>query len=46
VEKWSSPCFDAVSYDQNRPQDGSSRLFRLKDKTFSTEVSHEHDNFD
>jgi alpha-amylase len=43
---WNWSCFDAVSFDQNRPEDGNSRLFRLKDKTFATEVSHEHDNFD
>ena len=44
--KWSWWCFDAVSYDQNDPAQGTGRLFRLKDKTFSTEVSHEHGNYD
>ena len=44
--KWSWWCFDAVSYDQNNPAQGTRRLFRLKDKTFSTEVSHEHGNYD
>jgi len=44
--KWFWWCFDAVSYDQSRPLDGNSRLFRLTDKSFSTEVSHEHGNFD
>lgn len=44
--KWSWWCFDAVSFDQNDPAGGSRRLFRLKDKTFATEVSHEHGNYD
>jgi len=38
--------FDAVSYDQNHPERGTQNLFRLKDKQFSTEVSHEHGNSD
>ena len=38
--------FDAVSYDGFHPEWGSSRLFRLKDKSFSTEVSTEHGNYD
>jgi alpha-amylase len=38
--------FDAVSYDQNHPEQGNRKLFRLRDKQFSTEVSHEHGNSD
>jgi alpha-amylase len=44
--KWYWWCFDAVSYDQNFPQQGSTHLFRLRDKQFSTEVSHENGNYD
>jgi alpha-amylase len=44
--KWFWWCFDAVSFDQNNPAQGNRRLFRLKDKTFSTDVSHEHGNYD
>ena len=44
--KWFWWCFDAVSYDANDPAQGNRRLFRLKDKTFATEVSHEHGNYD
>ncbi|HET6281511.1 MAG TPA: alpha-amylase [Polyangia bacterium] len=44
--KWRCWSFDAVSYDENRPGDGNRRLYRLKDKPFATEVSHEHGNFD
>lgn len=39
--------FDAVSWDENAPPGRrGDRLFRLKDKRFSTEVSHEHGNYD
>jgi alpha-amylase len=38
--------FDAVSYDQNHPDWGLDRLYRLKGKQFETEVSHEHGNYD
>jgi alpha-amylase len=44
--KWYWWCFDAVSYDQNHPERGSLDLFRLRDKQFSTEVSHENGNYD
>lgn len=36
--------FDAVSH--NEFQKNVSKIFRLKDKRFSTEVSHEHGNYD
>jgi hypothetical protein len=39
--KWYWWCFDAVSYDHNHPERGSTHLFRLRDKQFCTEVSHE-----
>jgi alpha-amylase len=38
--------FDAVSYDHNHPELGTRKLYRLRDKRFSTEVSHEHGNSD
>jgi alpha-amylase len=41
---WFWWCFDALSYDANQPKD--HKLFRLKDKSFSTDVSHEHGNYD
>jgi alpha-amylase len=44
--KWYWWCFDAVSYDYNHPEQGSTYLFRLKGKQFSTEVSHENGNYD
>jgi alpha-amylase len=44
--KWYWWCFDAVSYDHNHPERGSTHLFRLRDKQFSTEVSHENGNYD
>lgn len=44
--KWFWWCFDAVSYDQNHPAQGNDKLFRLKDKTFSTQVSLERGNYD
>lgn len=42
--KWHWWCFDSVSY--NEATKSSSRLYRLKEKGFETEVSHEHGNFD
>jgi alpha-amylase len=44
--KWFWWCFDAVSYDQNHPERGSLDLYRLANKQFSTEVSHENGNYD
>ena len=44
--KWHWWCFDAVSFDQNHPAQGNDKLFRLKDKLFSTEVSVERGNYD
>lgn len=44
--KWYWWCFDAVSYDQNHPEQGNKKLFRLKDKQFSTQVSFERGNYD
>lgn len=44
--KWYWWCFDAVSYDQNHVGEGSTHLFRLASKQFSTEVSHENGNYD
>jgi alpha-amylase len=41
---WFWWCFDSLSFDQNQPN--ASKLFRLKDKSFSTDVSHEHGNYD
>ena len=38
--------FDAVSYDENHKDWENTRLYRLKDKQFSTEVSPEHGNYD
>jgi alpha-amylase len=43
---WSRDHFDAVSYDGFHPERGNSRLFRLKNKSFSTEVSPEKGNYD
>lgn len=42
--KWRWWCFDSLSY--NADTGDSSRIYRLKDKTFSTDVSHEHGNYD
>jgi alpha-amylase len=42
--QWHWWCFDALSYNANG--DDSSHLFRIKQKQFSTEVSHEHGNYD
>jgi alpha-amylase len=44
--EWHAGHFDAVSYDHNHPERDSLRLFRLKDKQFSTEVSQDHGNSD
>jgi alpha-amylase len=44
--KWFWWCFDAVSYDQNHPERDALDLFRLRDKQFSTQVSHENGNYD
>jgi alpha-amylase len=41
---WHWWCFDALSH--NADTGDNSKLFRIKDKSFSTEVSHEHGNFD
>ena len=42
--RWNWWHFDALSH--NATTGDSSRLFRLKDKTFETGVSHEHGNYD
>jgi alpha-amylase len=44
--EWNAWHFDAVSFDQNHPERHNSKLFRLKNKSFSTEVSPEHGNSD
>lgn len=41
---WFWWCFDALSY--NADTHNASKLYRLKNKTFSTQVSHEHGNYD
>jgi len=41
---WYWWCFDALSF--NADTHNASKLYRLKDKHFSTEVSHEHGNYD
>ena len=41
---WHADHFDALSY--NADTNNSSRLYRLKDKQFETEVSYEHGNYD
>ncbi len=43
---WHWWCFDAVSYDQNDPTQPGEVIYRLRDKYFSTEVSHENGNYD
>ncbi|HEY0067221.1 MAG TPA: alpha-amylase, partial [Flavisolibacter sp.] len=43
--QWHWWCFDSLSYDANFPN-LTERIFRLKEKNFETEVSHEHDNYD
>lgn len=42
--RWFWWCFDALSY--NADTGDQNTIFRLKDKTFSTEVSPEHGNYD
>ncbi|HYW19388.1 MAG TPA: alpha-amylase [Nodularia sp. (in: cyanobacteria)] len=42
--KWSWWCFDSLSY--NASTQNANKLYRIKDKGFETEVSHEHGNFD
>lgn len=42
--KWFWWCFDSLSY--NAITQNTNKLYRLKDKTFETEVSHEHGNYD
>ena len=42
--QWHWWCFDALSY--NADGNDSSHLFRIKNKRFSTEVSHEHGSYD
>jgi alpha-amylase len=44
--KWSWWWFDGVSYDENDPGAGATRLYKLKPKPFETDVSHEHGNYD
>lgn len=44
--RWFWWCFDSVSFDQNHPERSNRELFRLKDKSFETEVSHENGNYD
>jgi alpha-amylase len=44
--KWRAKHFDSVSYDHNHPGRGNERLFRIGNKQFETEVSHEHQNYD
>jgi alpha-amylase len=43
---WYWWCFDAISFDQNHPELRNDKLFRIKGKTFSTEVSFERGNYD
>ncbi|PZO41920.1 MAG: alpha-amylase [Pseudanabaena frigida] len=42
--KWHWWCFDALTY--NDLTKSNDKLYRLQNKTFSTEVSHEHGNYD
>lgn len=42
--KWYWWCFDSLSY--NADTKNTYKLYRLKDKHFETEVSHEHGNYD
>jgi alpha-amylase len=42
--KWHWWCFDALTY--NARTNNNDKLYRIQNKTFSTEVSHEHGNFD
>lgn len=41
---WYGWCFDALAY--NAATNDGSVLYRLKDRQFSTEVSHEHGNYE
>jgi alpha-amylase len=41
---WNWECFDALSY--NAATKRSDKLYRLKDKYFQTDVSHEHGTYD
>jgi alpha-amylase len=42
--KWHWWCFDSVGY--NEATKDSSHIYRLKEKGFETDVSHEHGNYD
>ena len=42
--KWHWWCFDSVSY--NEATKDAAHLYRLKERGFETEVSHEHGNYD
>jgi alpha-amylase len=42
--KWFWWCFDSLCYDHNTQS--KDQIFRIKDKHFETEVSHEHGNYD
>lgn len=42
--KWDSHCFDSLSY--NAGTKDAKHLYRLKERGFETEVSHEHGNYD
>lgn len=42
--KWHWWCFDSVSY--NEATKDASHIYRLKQKGFETDVSHEHGNYD
>lgn len=42
--KWHWWCFDSLTY--NHTTRNTSKLYRLKDKSFETDVSHEHENYD
>jgi alpha-amylase len=42
--QWDSHCFDSLCY--NAGTENSRHLYRLKERGFETEVSHEHGNFD
>ncbi len=38
--------FDGLSYDESRKELGNSRLFRLRDKPYETDVNPAHGNYD
>jgi alpha-amylase len=42
--QWRWWCFDSLSYNEARHDD--KHLYRLKERGFETEVSHEHGNYD